>query len=159
MKHKQAKRHTQMYEEGCVVWLCGVVVWLLSFRTQDGKVSEMVYIQILSSSISSLILWLDCAYSSDLSNSAINPLNSGHTVVYRQSSKLMKHEPFLTQIFAMLTLISLQYTPLLISLIGKLNNCILIFNFSYDLQSTQNAKKSYGHCIFTVGLGKDRWVK
>ena len=68
----------------------------------------------------------------------------------------MKHEPFLTQIFAMLTLISLQYTPLLISLIGKLNNCILIFNFSYDLQSTQNAEKSYGHCIFTVGLGKDR---
>ena len=47
MKHKQAKRHTQMYEEGCVVWLCGVVVWLLSFRTQDGKVSEMVYIHFI----------------------------------------------------------------------------------------------------------------
>ena len=37
----------------------------------------------------------------------------------------------------MLALISLQYTPLLISLSGKLNNCILIFNFTYDLHCSQ----------------------
>ena len=53
--------------------LCGVVVWLLSFRTQDGKVSEMVYCmyRLYLQVFHRLFCDFEYAYSPDLSNSAL----------------------------------------------------------------------------------------